>query len=232
MLLRKLAVLIVIATLLLGGWLLATSAPAQLSESDAARGIRAALERGSEVAVSNLGRTDGFLGNPKVRIGLPAFLNSTFKMHRGLGGDSSKVDELVTAMNRAAEAAMPEARTLLLNAIRTMSIDDAKRILKRGDDSVTRYFADKTRGSLNERLLPVVTRHSERLALADKYNAMIGRAAVSGSLNKDDDGIPQYITAKALDGLYLTIAEEEKKIRSNPDATGNLILRQVFGGLR
>jgi len=101
---------------------------AGVSDADAASGIRAALERGAASAVDLLGRHDGFLGNPKVRIPLPGFLNDAAKLLK-FAGQQRRVDELVTAMNRAAESAVPEARTLLVNAVRSMSVEDARRIL-------------------------------------------------------------------------------------------------------
>lgn len=209
----------------------AASAQAQFTETDAAAGIRSALERGAEFAIASLGRTDGFLGNPKVRIPLPSFLDKAAKMLKFTGG-SGRVDELVTAMNRAAEAAVPEARALLLGAVRSMSVDDGRRILSGGDDSVTQFFASKTREPLTERFLPIVSKETERLSLAEKYNAVAGKAAGFGLVNQRDANIQQYVTAKALDGLYLMIGEEEKKIRSDPIGTGSAILQKVFGGLR
>jgi hypothetical protein len=206
-------------------------AHAQFTETDAAAGVRAALERGANAAVALLGRTDGFLGNPKVRIPLPGFLNDAAKLLRATG-QQKRVDELVTAMNRAAEAAMPEAKTLLLSAVQSMSVDDGRRILTGGDDSVTQFFATKTREPLTERFLPIVTRQTERLALADKYNAVAGRAAGFGLLKPQDANIQQYVTGKALDGLYLVIGEEERKIRQDPVGTGSAILKKVFGSLR
>ncbi len=208
-----------------------SAANAQFTETDAASGIRAALERGAEMAVSSLGRTDGFLGNPKVRIPLPDFLDKAAKLLK-FSGRGNQVDELVTSMNRAAEAAMPEARTLLISSVRSMSVDDGRRILSGGDGSVTRFFADKTREPLTQRFMPVVTRETERLALADKYNAVAGKVAGFGFMKKQDANLQEYVTAKALDGLYLMIAEEERKIRNDPVGTGSEILKKVFGGLR
>jgi hypothetical protein len=149
-----------------------------VTESEAASGIRAALERGASAAVQLLGRTDGFLGNPKVRIPLPGFLNDASKLLK-LTGQQRRVDELITAMNRAAEQAVPEARTLLVNAVRSMSVEDGRRILTGGDDSATRFFADKTRTPLTARFLPIIAKATDRVALADKYNALAGKAAVS-----------------------------------------------------
>ncbi len=216
---------------LLPAWWWLPDARAQFSETDAAAGIRAALERGASSAVALLGQTDGFLGNPKVRIPLPGFLNDAAKLLKATG-QQKRIDELITAMNRGAEAAMPEAKTLLVNAVKSMSVDDGKRILAGGDDSVTQFFAAKTRDPLSERFLPVVTRQTSKLALAEKYNALAGKAAGMGLLKKQDANIEQYVTGKALDGLYLMIGEEERKIRSDPVATGSAILKKVFGGLR
>ena len=204
---------------------------AGLSETDAASGIRAALERGVVSAVSLLGRTDGFLGNPKVRIPLPGFLADAAKILK-FTGQQQRVDELVTAMNRAAELAVPEAKTLLVNAVRSMSVEDGRRILTGGDDSATQFFATKTRAPLSVRFLPIVTKATKKVALADKYNAIAGKAAGVGLVKKDDANLQQYVTGKALDGLYLMIGEEERKIRSDPVGTGSALLQKVFGSLR
>ena len=204
---------------------------AGLTEGDAALGVRAALERGAAVAVEALGRPGGFLDNPKVRIPLPGFLEQAAKMLR-FAGQQQRVDELETAMNRAAEAAVPQARPLLVNAVKSMSVEDGRRILTGGDDAVTRFFADKTRPTLSRTLLPIVTRATEKVALADKYNAVAGRAAGLGLVGKDDANIQQYVTARTLDGLYVMIGEEERKIRQDPVGTGSAVLQRVFGSLR
>ena len=210
------------------GGLSATGARAALNETDAASGIRVALERGAEAAVKGLGRTDGFLGNPKVRIPLPGYLEDAAKLMRTLG-QGKRVDELVTAMNRAAEAAVPEARTLLVNTVKQISVEDALRIVKGGDTAVTDFFARKTRVPLGEKFLPIVTQATERVSLADKYNRVAGKAQGLGLVKPEDANVQQYVTRKALDGLYLMIAEEEKKIRADPVGTGSAILKKVFG---
>lgn len=212
-------------------WALALDARADLSELDAASGIRAALERGAVSAVGLLGKADGFMGNPLVRIPLPGFLNEAAKLLKVIG-QQQRVDELVTAMNRAAEAAVPEAKTLLVSAVKSMSVDDAKRILSGGDNSVTQFFADKTRVPLGVKFLPIVTKATDKVALADKYNAVAGKASGMGLLKKEDANIQQYVTGKTLDGLYLMIGEEEKKIRQDPIGTGSAILKKVFGSLK
>ena len=132
-------------------------------------------------------------------------------------------------MNRAAEAAVPQARTLLVNAAKAISAQDAIQIVRAGGNSVTDYFSGKTRAPLGEKFLPIVTRATEKLALADKFNAVAGQAAKLGLLKDDEANIQRYVTAKSLDGLYLMIAEEERKIRSDPVGTGSAILRKVFG---
>jgi hypothetical protein len=216
----------------LWGVLLRDSAQAQgLSDSDAAAGLRAALERGAASAVSLLGRSGGFLDNPKVRIPLPGFLNEAAKLAK-FTGQQKRVDELVTAMNRAAEAAVPKAKALLTSAIKSMSVADGRKILTGGDDSVTQFFASKTRAPLSVEFLPIVTRETQKVALADKYNALAGKASSIGLVGKDDANLQQYVTGKALDGLYLMIGEEERKIRQDPAGTGSAILKKVFGSLK
>jgi hypothetical protein len=204
---------------------------ASLTEGDAASGVRAALTRGAQSAVSLLGRTDGFLGNPRVRIPLPGALEQAATLLKTLG-QQRKVDELVTAMNRAAEAAVPEARTLLVNAVKAMSVEDALGIVKGGDNSVTQFFETKTRSPLSEKFLPIVTRATQKVSLADKYNAVAARAASLGLVKGDEANVQHYVTGKALDGLYLMIGDEEKKIRQDPVGTGSAILKKVFGGLK
>lgn len=199
-----------------------------MTESDAAAAIRLALERGALSAVSLLGKTDGFLGNPKVRIPLPDYLEEAASLLRRFG-QSKRVDELVTSMNRAAEQAVPEAKTLLVQTAKAVTVDDAIHIVRGGETSVTEYFAAKTRQPLGERFLPIVQRATEKVSLADKYNAVAERASRFGLVKSDDVDLNHYVSGKALDGLYLMIGEEERRIRRDPVATGSAILRKVFG---
>lgn len=202
-----------------------------LSSADASSGVKAALEKGATVAVGLLGRPDGFLGNPKVRIPLPGYLEEGSKVLRMMG-QGSRIDELVTAMNRAAEQAVPAAKDLLVNAVRTMSLTDAKGILTGGDNSVTQFFAGRTRAPLTERFLPIVTTATVKVKLAEKYNQLAGKAAGFGLVKKEDANLQGYVTGKSLDGLYLMIGEEERKIRQDPVGSGSAILQKVFGALR
>ena len=208
-------------------WFLDAQAAA-FSEADAASGVRVALERGVEFAVALLGKSGGFLDNPKVRIPLPGYLNQAAQGLK-LIGQQKRVDELVLAMNRAAEAAVPEGKAILMNAVKAMSVDDAKRIITGGDTSVTDFFAAKTRQPLSVKFLPIVTRETEKVGLAEKYNAVAGKAAGMGLLKPQDANVEQYVTGKTLDGLYLVIGEEERKIRKDPVGTGSALLAKVFG---
>jgi hypothetical protein len=135
-------------------------------------------------------------------------------------------------MNRGAEAAVPMAKELLVKAVQTMSVTDAKGILAGGSTAVTDFFASKTRPELAVKFLPVVTKATEKVGLADKYNQVAGKASELGLVKKEDANIQQYVTGKALDGLFLMISEEEKKIRQNPVGYGSAILTKVFGAIR
>jgi hypothetical protein len=209
--------------------LLPSLARATLSQADAAAGVKLAMERGANAAVDLLGRNDGFLGNPKVRIPLPGVLDDAAKLLK-MTGQQQRVDELVTAMNRAAEAAVPEARSLLVAAAKSMTVDDALAIVRGGETSVTDYFARKTRQPLTTKFLPIVARETKKVSLAEKYDAVAGKAAGFGLLKKEDANLNGYVTGKALDGLFLVIGEEEKKLRQNPLGAGSDLLKKVFGG--
>lgn len=202
-----------------------------LTNAEASQGLKAALEKGALSAVNLLGKADGFLGNEKVRIPLPGFLEDASKLLRTFG-QGARIDELVTAMNRAAESAVPMAKDLLVGAVKSMNVADAKNILAGGETSVTQFFAEKTRAPLNEKFLPVVTKATEKVGLAEKYNRVASKAAGIGLVKKEDANIQQYVTGKSLDGLYLMIGEEERKIRQDPVGTGSALLQKVFGALK
>ena len=202
-----------------------------LTEGDASQGLKTALEKGALAAIGVLGRPDGFLQNAKVRIPLPGFLEDAGKLLKTFG-QGKRVDELVTAMNRAAETAVPMGKDLLINAVKTMSVSAAKKILGGGDTSVTSFFAEKTRAPLAVKFLPVVTTATEKVGLAEKYNKVAAKAAEVGLIKKEDANIQQYVTGKTLDGLYIVIGDEEKKIRQDPVGTGSEILKKVFSSLK
>jgi hypothetical protein len=204
---------------------------ASISDADANKGLKTALEAGATQAVKLLGVQDGFWANPKVRIPLPGALQDASKLLKAMG-QKKQVEDLELAINRAAENAVPLAKNLLVNAVRAMSVTDAKNILTGGETAATTFFADKTRTPLNAQFLPVVKQATSKVGLAVKYDKLAGQAAGFGLLKKEDASIDQYVTRKALDGLYLVIGDEEKKIRRDPIGTGSAILQKVFGAIR
>ena len=202
-----------------------------LTNAEASQGLKDALEKGALAAVALLGKADGFLGNDKVRIPLPGYLEDAAKLLKTLG-QGKRVDELLVSMNRAAEAAVPLAKDLLVGAVKAMSVSDAKKILSGGDTAVTGFFAEKTREPLGVKFLPVVTKATEKVGLAAKYNRVAAKAEGLGLVKKEEANIQQYVTGKSLDGLFFMIGEEEKKIRKDPVGTGSAILKKVFGALK
>jgi hypothetical protein len=203
---------------------------ADLSNKDAAGGLKEALTQGAGKAVDLLGRNDGFLGNPQVKIPLPEDLHKAEELLRKLGM-GKYADELVTTMNRAAEAAVPEAKTLLMNSIKQMSVQDAKGILSGGGDAATQYFKRTTSGPLAAKFNPIVEKAMAKVKLADKYDEFAGKAAKLGLVKDEDAHLENYVTAKTLDGLYLMIAQEEKAIRQDPLAAAGSLAKKVFGAL-
>jgi hypothetical protein len=209
------------------------SAMAQLeriTQGEAVAALKAALERGSQQAVARLGKADGFLGNPQVKIPLPDSLARAERLMRRVGA-GRYADEVIVAMNRAAEAAVPEARALFLESIRKMTVQDAKAILTGGETAGTEYFRRTTRTPLHKRFLPIVKRATARVKLAQKYNQYAERGARLGMIKEEHADLDRYVTQKALDGLYFMVAEEEKKVRKDPVGTGKSILKKVFGAL-
>ena len=204
---------------------------AGISNKDASTGLKTALEKGALAAVALLGKTDGFFGNEKVKIGLPGGLQDVANLMKNLG-QGKRIDELMLSINRAAEAAVPMGKDLLVSSVRSMSVQDAKKILTGGDTSVTGFFAEKTRSPLSGTFLPIVTRATEKVGLANKYNEFAGKASGFGLVKKEDANIQQYVTGKTLDGLYLIIGDEEKKIRQDPVGAGSDILKKVFGAMK
>lgn len=147
-------------------------------------------------------------------------------------GRGKDADELETAMNQAAERAVPESKELLINAVKAMSLEDAKKILTAGDDSVTQFFRAKTAAPLAIKFLPVVKKATARVGLAQKYDQLAAEGVKVGLIKGDSASIEQYVTDKTLDGLYLMIGEEERAIRQNPAAAASAIVSKVFGALR
>lgn len=201
-----------------------------LTNKDASSGLKAALTQGVGKAIDSLSRTDGFFKNPTVKIPLPDYLKKAEKvMHMfGMGEQS---DELVLKMNRAAETAVPEAKALLLSSLKKMSMSDAKNILTGGDDAATQYFKKTTSTDMSAKFLPIVTKATENVQLAKQYNKFAEMGSKFGLVNKDNANLEQYVTQKALDGVYVMIAQEEKSIRKDPLGQANSLIKKVFGAL-
>jgi hypothetical protein len=217
--------------ILLLGWPLAAAAQLEsITQREAIAGLRAALEKGSVAAVAHLGRHDGFFANPQVKIPLPESLQRAERLMRRFGA-GKYADELILALNRAAEAAVPEARALFVQAVRTMSVADVKAILTGGDTAGTQYFRRVTSEQLHDRFLPIVKRSTEKVALAQKYNAYAEKGVGFGLVKQEHANLDEYVTQRALEGLFLVVAEEERKIRKDPVKAGTAIIRKVFGAI-
>jgi hypothetical protein len=209
----------------------AGSGLAQFSNKDQVSGLKQALTQGAETAVSNLAKKDGYLGNDKVRIPLPDNLKKADKTMRKLGMGKYS-DDLVTAMNRAAEAAVPEAKTLLVGAVKKMTVADAKSILTGGGDAATLYFRNNTETALAGKFKPIVGKAMHKVKLAETYDRFAGKGAKFGLVDERDANLDDYITRKAMDGLFLMMAEQEKAIRANPlQATGDLA-KKIFSAVK
>ena len=204
-----------------------------VSDWEISDGLRQALFQGVRNAISDLGRHNGFLDNSRVRIPMPNSLQRTEKTLRALG-QGRKVDEFVEAMNHAAEEAVPVATDIFLDSIRQMSFNDARNILFSGqDDSATQFFRRTSENRLRQEFRPIVEDFTERVGVTQKYKQLIGKYGVFGRfMGQDASDIDGYITEKALDGLFLLVADEERRIRRDPIGRTTDILRRVFGILR
>ena len=201
-----------------------------LSNQDANAGLKAALEKGSSAAVTKLGVENGFLNNEKVKIRLPEKWDKARSLLK-MTGQSKKFDELEVAMNRAAESAVPYAKPLLVNAIKSMTVTDAKNILSGGETSVTDFFRAKTSDALAVKFLPLVKNVTDKTKLAKNYNSVMAQAQKYGVAGEQEATVEAYVTKRATDGLYVMIAEEEKAIRQDPLGAGSKIISKVFGAL-
>lgn len=226
---RLLAPLFALFLLLTAGLVHAAGLDA-ISTGDASAGVKEALAKGADYAVASLGKEGGFLGNSKVKIPLPGYLQ---KAESGLRifGLGKQADQLIETMNHAAEQAVAEAKPILTDSIKKMSVQDAKGILTGGEDSVTQYFKRTSTEQLTAKFMPIVKASTKKLQLAEQYNSFAGKAASSGLIDQKDADLDGYVTQKAMDGLFLMIAEEEKKLRANPVGAGSDLLKKVFGAL-
>lgn len=203
---------------------------ADLSNADAKGGLKEALIQAAGNAVGKLGATDGFLGNDQVKIPLPDTMKKAEKAMR-MFGMGKQADELTLKMNRAAEAAVPEAKALLIDSVKKMSVKDAKDILTGGDDAATQYFKKTTSGPMAAKFLPIVKKATENVQLAQQYNQFAEMGAKFGLVKKEQANLEGYVTQKALDGVYIMMAEEEKAIRQDPVGQASNLIKKVFGAI-
>ena len=214
--------------------IISTSASAlglsDLSNADASGGLKEALIQGAGKAVGKLGAVDGFFKNPQVKIPLPDSMKKAEKVMRTFGM-GKQADELVLRMNRAAEAAVPEAQALLVNSVKQMSVTDAKNNLTGGDDAATQYFKKTTSAPMAEKFLPIVKKATEDVKLAQQYDKFAATGVKYGLVKKDQANLEEYVTQKSLDGVYLMMAQEEKAIRANPMGQASGLLQKVFGAI-
>lgn len=201
---------------------------ATLGNDEAAAGLKAALNQGASKAIAMLGKPDGFLGNPDVRIPLPGKLQKNRKTLDALGL-KKQTAALDLAINRAAEAAVPQARQLFVDAIRRMSPADALSIIRGPQDAATQYFRTTMTAPLTEAFLPIVGKHTAELDVAKTYNAVASKASAVGLVEPADASLDAYITRKALDGLFVMMAREEAAIRKDPLGQADALLKKVFG---
>ncbi len=207
----------------------ATSTVTGLTENEMVAGLKEALRKGTQFAVDTLGKDGGFLDNSQVRIPMPDSMKWVDKSLRKLGQDSL-ADEFIASMNHAAEQAVPEAAAIFGEAIQAMSLEDAKSILKGPDDAATRYFRKTTEAALTEKIRPIVVQTTEKAGVTSTYKKMMSSAGgFTSFLSRDVTDMDGYVTEKTLDGLFLMIAEEEKKIRENPLERSSALLKKVFG---
>lgn len=202
-----------------------------LSSKDAAGGLRAALSQGINTAVTQLGSNNGFLNDPRVTIPLPPALQKAERALRlvGMGGQG---DQLKETMNHAAEQAVAQARPVFTQALQKMTLGDAKSILDGGEDAGTQYFRRVTGTQLGTQFKPIVAKVTQKLKLASVYDQYAGKAAQLGLLSAQDSNLNDYVTAKALDGLFTRVADEERAIRKDPVGQANSLIKKVFGALR
>jgi len=199
----------------------------QLSSEKVASGLKEALKIGTGNAVGLTGKTDGYFMNEAIKILMPEKLAAVEKGLRTIGY-GPQIDEFVLSMNRAAEKAAPAAKEIIWGAVKEMSFEDARKILAGGETAATDYFKEKTTGRLTETFRPVVEKSMDEVGVTRQYNALVGRAQSLPFVKVPSLDLNQYVVGKALDGLFLMIAEEERKIRKDPAARVTALLKEVF----
>ena len=203
------------------------AAPA-LSMQDIASGLKEALANGTEKAIANLSKQDGFLKNPEVKIPLPPTLAEIDKGLR-LVGKEQYADEFVVSMNHAAEAAVAEVGPIFANAIRDMTLTEAKQILQGSDAAATQYFRHASQARLEQNMLPIVKQATDTVGATAAYKSLMNKASFLGTfMHPPEVDLDRYVADNALDGLFKMIAAEEKEIRADPMARTSVLLKTDF----
>lgn len=209
----------------------ATPSLASLSNSDIAAGLKAALSQGTRTAVASLGRSDGFWSNAAARIPMPKPIRKIESLVRGAGLGGS-IDQFHLSLNRAAEQAVPVAADVFGDTVQKLTLDDVRGILTGPRDSATQYFKRATTEKLTARFRPIVSSATANVGLAQSYKQMVSNAGpFAASLGKSGD-LDGYVTSKALDSLFVQVAAEEARIRDNPAARTNDIMKRVFAAAK
>ena len=202
-----------------------------LSEGKLVQGLKECLEVGAKNAVEKVSRADGYYKNPKIRIPLPGAVQKAEQVLRGVGyGD--KVDAFELSMNRAAEKAAPQAKALLWDAVKQMSFQDARKILQGRDNEATLYFKDKTWKKLDNAFKPIVHSAMSDVGVTRSYQDLETKIKTVPFAERFNVDLDEYVTGKALDGLFIVLGEEERKIRKDPAARATSLLKEVFGSIR
>ena len=210
----------------------AATSLAALSQNEVANGLKEALSKGVNQAITSLGKDGGFLNNADVKIPMPPQLHQVESALRAMG-QGKMADEFVATMNHAAEQAVPVAAHVFAGAITNMTVDDAKAILTGPDDAATQYFRKTSDKQLYEQFLPIVKEATAKTGVTASYKNLLQQAGpVASFLGKDAGDLDGYVTNKSLDGLFKMVAVEEKQIRENPAARTTDLLKQVFGSVK
>jgi hypothetical protein len=200
-----------------------------LTNDEIVKGLKEALEIGTSTAVKTVSKTDGYFKNPLIKIPLPENIQKVEKLLRATGF-GNKVDEFELSMNRAAERAAPEAKNIFWDAIKQMTFTDAREILDGQDDAATRYFKDKTLDRLQEIFKPITRQAMSEVGTTSYYQSLDAKIkTIPFAADQMSFDLDQYVTDKGLDGLFLMLAKEEKKIRQDPEAQVTDLLKKVFG---
>jgi hypothetical protein len=206
-----------------------------LSQKEMISGLKEALSVGFSRAAQELGKQGGFLNDSQVRIPMPASL-APVKTALGMMGKGALADQFIETMNRAAEKAVPVTGKIFAQTIQNMSLEDATKILQGPDDAATQYFKQSSLEQLSQSIKPLVTEATQQVGLTSAYKMLTGAMAgntgmLTNIMGQDSLDLDSYVTRKALDGLFIKLAAEEKKIRDNPMARGTDLLKKVFGAV-